>query len=212
MVLLDGNFAVGCGAWNGLPLNTYRVIKKSLSTWWLQYRKLQVMFKVSPASLQTFIDTPNCVLEDRVQSSTVHIPNVFCDGHLQIINFVGIVRVHWVFHQAHRDFWSPSTFQCMLERTDAITNEVLEPISFVLAYITVVLRFLSFVYVFLLPLSLLFFSALAPNDVEIQRAAFCALSDRPADFSCTEPFDCKLLWKGTNMCYLEHRPQLSFCL
>jgi hypothetical protein len=28
--------------------------------------------KVSPASLQTFIDTPNCVLEDRVQYSTVH--------------------------------------------------------------------------------------------------------------------------------------------
>jgi hypothetical protein len=27
--------------------------KKSLCTWWLQYRKLQVMFKVSPASLQT---------------------------------------------------------------------------------------------------------------------------------------------------------------
>ena len=25
-------------------------------------------------------------------------------------------------------------FQCMLERTDAITNEVLEPITFVLAY------------------------------------------------------------------------------
>jgi hypothetical protein len=38
------------------------------------------MFKVSPASLQTIIDTPNCVLEDRVQYSTVHIPNVFCDG------------------------------------------------------------------------------------------------------------------------------------
>jgi hypothetical protein len=29
-----------------------------------------------PASLQAFIDTPNCVLEDRVQYSTVHIPNV----------------------------------------------------------------------------------------------------------------------------------------
>jgi hypothetical protein len=28
-------------------------------------------------------------------------------------------------------------FQCMLERTDAITNEVLEPIAFVLAYPTV---------------------------------------------------------------------------
>ena len=51
------------------------------------------MFKVSPASLQTFIDTPNCVLEDRVQNSTVQIPNVFCDGHLQIINCVGIVIV-----------------------------------------------------------------------------------------------------------------------
>jgi hypothetical protein len=45
------------------------------------------MFKVSPASLQTFIDAPNCVLESRVQYSTVHIPNVLCDGNLQIINF-----------------------------------------------------------------------------------------------------------------------------
>jgi hypothetical protein len=52
----------------------YRVIKKSLCTWWVQYRKLQVMLKVSPVCLQTFIDTPNCVLEDRVQYSTVHIP------------------------------------------------------------------------------------------------------------------------------------------
>jgi hypothetical protein len=25
------------------------------------------MFEVSPASLQTFFDTPNCVFEDRVQ-------------------------------------------------------------------------------------------------------------------------------------------------
>jgi hypothetical protein len=48
----------------------------------------------APASLQTFIHTPNCVLEDRVQYSTAHIPNVFCDGRLQIINRVGIVRIH----------------------------------------------------------------------------------------------------------------------
>jgi len=48
------------------------------------------MFKVSPTSLQTFIDMPNCVLEDHVQYSMVHIPNVFCDGHLQITNCVGI--------------------------------------------------------------------------------------------------------------------------
>jgi len=52
------------------------------------------MFKVSPTTLQTFIETPNCVLEDRVQYNTVHITNVFCDGHLQIINCLGIVRVH----------------------------------------------------------------------------------------------------------------------
>jgi hypothetical protein len=36
--------------------------------------------------------------EDRVQYSTVYIPNVFCDGHLQLINCVGIVC------QVHRDF------------------------------------------------------------------------------------------------------------
>jgi hypothetical protein len=50
-----------------------------------------------PPSHQTFIDTPNCVLEDRVQYSAVHIPNVFCDGHLQIINCVYCDR------QVHRD-------------------------------------------------------------------------------------------------------------
>jgi len=52
------------------------------------------MFTVSPARLLTFIDTPNCVLEEHAQYSTVHIPNVFCDGHLQLINCVGNVRIH----------------------------------------------------------------------------------------------------------------------
>jgi hypothetical protein len=63
--------------------------------------KLQVMFKVSPASLQTFSDKLNCVFEDRVQYSTsptslqtfidtVQIPNVICDGYLQIIICVAI--------------------------------------------------------------------------------------------------------------------------
>jgi hypothetical protein len=41
----------------GVKTKLYRVIAKSLCTRWLQYRKLQVMFKVSPASLQTFTDT-----------------------------------------------------------------------------------------------------------------------------------------------------------
>jgi hypothetical protein len=52
------------------------------------------MFKLSPASLQTFTDTPKCVLEDCVQYSTVRITNVFCDGHLQIINCVETVEIH----------------------------------------------------------------------------------------------------------------------
>jgi len=56
------------------------------------------MFKVSPASLQTFIDTPNSVLEDRVRYSTVHFPSVVYDGHLQLINCV------YCNCQVHRDF------------------------------------------------------------------------------------------------------------
>jgi len=88
----------------------YRVIKKSLCTRWLQCRKLQVVFKVSPASLQTFIDTLYCVLEDRVQYSTVHIPNVFCDGRLQLISCVRIVV--YCNRQMHRDFLI-TLYKCM---------------------------------------------------------------------------------------------------
>ena len=54
------------------------------------------MFKVSTASLQTFIDTPKCVLEDRVQYSTVHIPNVFCLKYCIFACFCTvIVRCTW---------------------------------------------------------------------------------------------------------------------
>jgi hypothetical protein len=51
------------------------------------------MFKLSPASLQIFTGTPIFVLEDRIQYNTVHFSNVFRDGHLQIINSVGIVQI-----------------------------------------------------------------------------------------------------------------------
>ena len=68
-------------------------------------QNVKLMFKVSPTTLQTFIDTLNCVLEDHVQYSTVHIPNVFYDGHLQIVSCVGIVRIHWV--KCTETFWSP---------------------------------------------------------------------------------------------------------
>jgi hypothetical protein len=54
----------GGQVFNSLPRN-YRVIKKSLCAWWLQYVKLQIMFRVSLASLQTFIDMPNCFFEDQ---------------------------------------------------------------------------------------------------------------------------------------------------
>jgi hypothetical protein len=56
------------------------------------------MFKVSPTSLKTFIDTPKCVLEDHVHYSTVHIPNALCGGQLQIINLL------YCNHQVYRDF------------------------------------------------------------------------------------------------------------
>jgi hypothetical protein len=83
----------------------YRVIKKSLCTWWSQYRKLQVMFKVSPASLQTFIDTPNCVLEDRVKYSTPSvIPN---SNYVIMVSDWNCLKYFCVFlychHQVHRD-------------------------------------------------------------------------------------------------------------
>jgi len=57
------------------------------------------MFKVSSASPLTITDTPNCVLEDRVQYSMVHIPNVFCDNHLQLFNCVLYCN-----RQVHREF------------------------------------------------------------------------------------------------------------
>jgi hypothetical protein len=44
------------------------------------------MFRVSLASLQTFVDTPNCVLEDRVQYSTVTIkPSVIPNSNYVIM-------------------------------------------------------------------------------------------------------------------------------
>jgi hypothetical protein len=38
-----------------------------------------------------YIDTPNCVPEDRVQYSTFHIPNVFCNGHLYLRAFCTVI-------------------------------------------------------------------------------------------------------------------------
>jgi hypothetical protein len=57
------------------------------------------MFKVSPACLQTFIDTPNCVHEDRVQFSTVRIPSVIETVYNIFACFLYCNR------QVHRDFF-----------------------------------------------------------------------------------------------------------
>jgi hypothetical protein len=65
------------------------------------------MFKVSLASLQTFIDTTNCVLENRVKYSVVHILNIFCDNHLQIINLWGLFEYTEFSSSAQRLFDHP---------------------------------------------------------------------------------------------------------
>ena len=49
-------------------------------------RKVQIV----PHQFTDVNDMLNSVLEDRVQYSTVHIPSVLCDGHLQFIICVGI--------------------------------------------------------------------------------------------------------------------------
>ena len=40
-----------------------------------------------------------------------------------------------------KDYHKIHVFQCMVERTDVITNEVLEPIKFVLAHPTVFISY-----------------------------------------------------------------------
>ena len=47
----------------------YRVIKKSLCTWWLQYRKLQVMFKVSHPPFSRHLLTRRTVFSKTVFST-----------------------------------------------------------------------------------------------------------------------------------------------
>jgi hypothetical protein len=73
-------------------------------------RKVTSNVQSAPVSLQTCIDTPNCVLDDRVLYNTVHIPNVFCDGHLQLINCVGIVIVSCTGTYYRSVYWRISYF------------------------------------------------------------------------------------------------------
>jgi hypothetical protein len=54
------------------------------------------MFKVTPASLQTFIDTPNCVLEDRVQYTVIMVSDLNCLKYFCAFWYCN--------HQVHRHF------------------------------------------------------------------------------------------------------------
>jgi hypothetical protein len=88
------------------PVRYYTVIKKFLFTWWLQYRKLQVMFKVSPASLQTFTDT-------RLTLTPSVIPN---SNYVIMVSDWSCLKYFCMFlycnHQVHRYFWS----RCIIYR------------------------------------------------------------------------------------------------
>jgi hypothetical protein len=79
----------------------YRVIKKSLCTWWSQYRKLQVMFKVSAASLKTFIDTRLTLTPSVIHNSNYAI----------MVSDWNCLKYFCVFfycnHRVHTNFWSP---------------------------------------------------------------------------------------------------------
>jgi len=67
--------------------------------------------------------TRRTVLEDGVQYSTVHIPNVFCDGHLQFVNCVRIVRIHGVFHRTPKK----KIGQRKIRQGQGVTRLVLTP-------------------------------------------------------------------------------------
>jgi hypothetical protein len=75
----------------------YSVIKMFLCTWWLQYRKLQVMFRMSPASLQTLL-TRQTVFSKTVFSIA---RSAFWMYSVMAIFFACFLYCN---HQVHKDF------------------------------------------------------------------------------------------------------------
>jgi hypothetical protein len=74
------------------------------------------MFKVSPACLQTFIDTPNCVLEDRVQYSTPAV--ILNSNYVIMLSDWNSLKYFCMFlyctHQVHKDFLI-TLYRCLLQ-------------------------------------------------------------------------------------------------
>jgi hypothetical protein len=83
--------------------HTHWVIKKSLCTWWLQYRKLQVIFKVFPAILQT---------ADRQGQGDTRLtltpPVIANSNYVIMVSDWNCLKYFCVFlyrnHQVHREF------------------------------------------------------------------------------------------------------------
>jgi hypothetical protein len=102
----------------------YRVNKKSLCTWWLQYRKLQVMFKVSPANLQDQEDT-------RLKLTPSVIPN---SNYVVMVSDWNCLKYFCLFfncnHQVHRDFlitlYYKSSVPAMVTCLSYICTEILD--------------------------------------------------------------------------------------
>lgn len=61
------------------------------------------MSNTRPAYHLTFRNMSNSVLEELVQSSTIHARNVVCDGHFQIINCA------WIMQALNMTAWQTST-------------------------------------------------------------------------------------------------------
>jgi hypothetical protein len=68
----------------------YSAVRVQYSTVRIQYSTVRVQYSTVRVQYSTVRVQYSTV---RVQYSTVRNPNVFCDGHLQIINFVGIVQI-----------------------------------------------------------------------------------------------------------------------
>jgi hypothetical protein len=73
-----------------------------LCNWWLQYRKLQVLLKVSPASLQTFIDTELILTPSIIPNSNYVI--IVSDWNTKVQNIFSCFLC--CNHQVHQvTFW-----------------------------------------------------------------------------------------------------------
>jgi hypothetical protein len=74
----------------------------SLCTWWLQYRRLQVMSKVSPVNLQEFIDT-----RLTLTPSFIHNSITYYNNYVIIVSDWNCLKSFWLFfvcnHHVHRD-------------------------------------------------------------------------------------------------------------